>query len=42
MPNITARNDFLGSGFQSTYQPSFLEVAPLSSTLLNLRCPPLG
>ena len=25
-PNITARNDFLGSGFQSTYQPSFLEV----------------
>ncbi len=25
-PNLTARNNFLGSGFQSTYQGSFLEV----------------
>jgi hypothetical protein len=24
--NITARNNFLASGFQSTYQPSVLEV----------------
>ena len=32
-PNITARNEFLGSGFQSTYQASFLEVLQLSITL---------
>ena len=30
-PNLTARNNFLGSGFQSTYQGSFLEVC-LSAT----------
>ena len=24
--NITARNNFLASGFQSTYQPPFYEV----------------
>ena len=28
-PNITARNDFLASGFQSTYQPPFYEVRAL-------------
>ena len=27
-PNPTARNAFLGSGFQSTYVGSFLEVRP--------------
>lgn len=26
-PNPTARNNFLASGFQSTYQPSVLEVS---------------
>ncbi len=26
-PNITARNNFLASGFHSTYQPSVLEVS---------------
>lgn len=27
-PNLAARNAFLDSGFQSTYQPSFLEARP--------------
>lgn len=37
-PNLTARNNFLGSGFQSTYQGSFLEVC-LSGTSQHGSCP---
>ncbi|CAL5228563.1 g11720 [Coccomyxa viridis] len=33
-PNLTARNNFLGSGFQSTYQGSFLENPGLSPAAL--------
>ncbi|CAK0786070.1 hypothetical protein CVIRNUC_009283 [Coccomyxa viridis] len=33
-PNMTARVEFLGSGFQSTYQPTFLEDPGLSGQAL--------
>ena len=41
-PNPTARNDFLGSGFQSTYQPSFLEVCVSDTRLLVMTLPVQG